>query len=454
MNRIIQLFLAFFMSTSFAQEKHIRASFFHFTEDPAITADSFQFMEDGILTVENGKIKSLTTFEAFQTTHPHATFQDYSGKLIMPGFVDTHIHYPQTEMIAAHGEELLAWLNTYTFPTEIKFKDKTHASEIADFFLKQLLKNGTTTALVFGTVHPQSVDAFFEKAEQLNLRMICGKVMMDRNAPDDLLDTPSSSYEDSKKLIEKWHKKERLLYAVTPRFAITSSPEQLQEAGRLLKEFPDVYLHTHLSENKAEVAFTNSLFPESKSYLEVYQQANLLQKRAVFAHAIHLQEDEWKQLKQHDCSLAFCPTSNLFLGSGLFNLQKAEALNIRVGVGTDVGAGTSFSILQTLNEAYKVTQLRKAFAENPSDVKPLSAMKSFYLATLGGAKTLHLDHVIGNFEAGKEADFVVINWRATDLLKLRIENSSTLEEKLFALQILGDDRVIEETFIMGNPVKF
>lgn len=441
------------MSTTLGQEKHIRASFFHFLEDPNIQPNAYEYLEDGILSIENGKVKALTSFEAFQTKNPDAIFEDYSGKLIMPGFVDTHIHYPQTEMIAAHGEELLAWLNTYTFPTELKFEDKTHASEVADFFLKQLLKNGTTTALVFGTVHPQSVDAFFEKAQELNLRMICGKVMMDRNAPENLLDTPTSSYEDSKQLIEKWHKKERLLYAVTPRFAITSTPEQLREAGKLLKEFPDVYLHTHLSENKAEIEFTKKLFPECENYLEVYEQVHLLQKRAVFAHGIHLEENEWKQLKKHDCSLAFCPTSNLFLGSGLFNLQKAEDLNIRVGIGTDVGAGTSFSILQTLNEAYKVTQLRKAFVKNPSTVKPLSAFKSFYLATLGGAKALHLDDVIGNFEKGKEADFVVMDWKATDLLKLRIENSQTIEEKLFALQILGDDRVIEKTYIMGNPIK-
>ena len=438
------------MSTTLGQEKHIRASFFHFLEDPNIQPNAYEYMEDGILSIENGKVKALTSFEAFQTKYPYTSFKDYSGKLIMPGFVDTHIHYPQTEMIAAYGEELLEWLNTYTFPTELKFENKTHASEVADFFLKQLLKNGTTTALVFGTVHPQSVDAFFEKAEKLNLRMICGKVMMDRNAPEELLDTAESSYEESKRLIEKWHKKKRLLYAVTPRFAITSTVEQLKEAGELLKEFPDVYLHTHLSENKAEIEFTKALFPECQNYLDVYLQADLLQKRSVFAHGIHLEENEWKQLQKHDCSLAFCPTSNLFLGSGLFNLQKAEELNIRVGVGTDVGAGTSFSILQTLNEAYKVTQLRKAYEENPLDVKPLSAFKSFYLATLGGAKALHLEDVIGNFEEGKEADFVVLDWKATDLLKLRIENSTTIEEKLFALQILGDDRVVEATYILGE----
>ncbi|GGE07096.1 guanine deaminase [Psychroflexus salis] len=438
------------MTNTSSKAKHIRASFFHFFEDPNLESEAHQFIEDGILSVENGKVESLVPFEAFQIENPDAIFEDYSGKLIMPGFVDMHIHYPQTEMIAAHGEELLQWLNTYTFPTETKFKDKKHARKIADFFLKQLLKNGTTTALVFGTVHPQSVEAFFEAAEKMNLRMICGKVMMDRNAPEELLDTAESSYEESKKLIEKWHKKERLLYAVTPRFAITSSPEQLQKAGKLLKEFSDVYLHTHLSENKSEIEFTKSLFPECKNYLDVFQQANLLQKRSVFAHGIHLEENEWKQLQQHDCSLAFCPTSNLFLGSGLFNLQKAEELNIKVGLGTDVGAGTSFSILQTLNEAYKVTQLRKAYAENPSTIKPLSALKSFYLATLGGAKALHLDHVIGNFEEGKEADFVVIDWKATDLLKFRIENSSTFEEKLFALQIIGDDRVVEATYILGE----
>lgn len=431
---------------------HIRGAFLHFTEDPSVSSRSYTYLEDGVLSILKGKIYSLKPYVQFAKQFPNEEYKDYTGRLIMPGFVDTHIHYPQTEMIAAHGEELLQWLNNYTFPTEKKFEAKAHASQIARFFLNQLLKNGTTTALVFGTVHTASVDAFFEEAEKLNLRMICGKVMMDRNAPDALLDTAKSSYDETKQLIEKWHNKSRLHYAVTPRFAITSTPEQLQLAGKLLAEYPDVYLHTHLSENKAEIALTKSLFPDCKTYLEVYEKANLLQKRSVFAHAIHLEDAEWEALQKHECNLAFCPTSNLFLGSGLFNLQRAEAFNLRVGMGTDVGAGTSFSILQTLNEAYKVNQLQKAFVENPEKVKPLTALKAFYLATLGGARALHLDHLIGNFEEGKEADFIVIDWKATDLLKLRIENAKHIEEQLFVLQMLGDDRVIEATYIMGNPL--
>ncbi len=439
------------MSTN-AQNIAIRGSVFHFKSDPEKSTDAYEYFEDGLMIIEDGFIKKAGNFNDFKDEIQDFEFKDYSGKLIMPGFVDAHIHFPQTEMIASHGKELMQWLDNYTFPTEGKFKDKSHSREVAQFFLNQLLKNGTTTALVFGTVHKESVDAFFEEAEKLNLRMIAGKVMMDRNAPEYLLDTPESSYEDSKKLIKQWHGKERLQYAVTPRFAITSTEKQLAQAKRLLEEFPDVYLHTHLSENKSEIEFTKSLFPEANSYLDVYEKAGLFAEKTVFAHSIHLSENEWQTLETHDCSIAFCPTSNLFLGSGLFNLQKAAQHNLRVAFGTDVGAGTSFSILETMNEAYKVTQLRKAFASEPESVLPLSALKSFYLATLGGAKALHLDRFIGNFETGKEADFVVLDLESTDLLKFRLQRCETLEEKLFVLQILGDDRSVLQTYIKGKPV--
>lgn len=312
------------------------------------------------------------------------------------------------------------------------------------------MRNGTTTALVFGTVHPQSVDALFEEAQTRNMRLIAGKVMMDRNAPDYLLDTPASSYADSKALIQKWHKNGRALYAVTPRFAPTSTPEQLTKAGLLLQEFPDVYMHTHLSENKGEIAWVQDLFPSSTGYLDVYNSFGLSRKRSVYAHGVHLRDDEFASLAQTNSAIAFCPTSNLFLGSGLFDLQKAEQYNVNVGMGTDVGAGTSFSALQTMNEAYKVIQMHKAFAANPDDAHPLTAIKAYYLATLGAAKALDLDNKIGSFKVGNEADFIVVNPNATDLLKFRMQKATNIEDKLFVLQTLGDDRAIEKTYLMGK----
>lgn len=427
-----------------------RGSFLDFIGDPFFIAeaDSTRYIADGLLVLEDGIIKDFGDYENLQETYRDISVTAYPGKLIMPGFIDTHIHYPQTGMIAAYGEQLLQWLNQYTFPTEGKFKDKAYAQEVASFFLDELLKNGTTTALVFAAVYPQSAEAFFEEASQRNLRMIAGKVMMDRNAPDFLLDTPESSYEETKQLIEKWHKNGRLLYAVTPRFAPTSTAEQLALAGKLLKEYPDVYMHTHLSENVDEVAWVQALFPESKGYLDAYDQAGLVGDKSVFAHGVHLTDAEFERLSEAQSAIAFCPTSNLFLGSGLFNLEKAKSAEtpIKVGLGTDVGGGTSFSILQTANEAYKVAQLRR---------QKLSAFKALFLATLGGAKALALDDRIGNFDLGKEADFVVLDLRSTPLMAYRNpEAIATSLEKLadqtFALIMMGDDRAIHSTYIMGE----
>jgi guanine deaminase len=346
-------------------------------------------------------------------------------------------------MIASYGEQLLDWLNTYTFPTEQQFADKAHAADVAGIFLKELLRNGTTTALVFGSVHKQSVDAFFEAAEALNLRMIAGKVLMDRNAPDYLTDTPESGYADSKELIERWHGKGRLHYAVTPRFAPTSTPEQLELAGKLFGEYPNLYMHTHLSENRKEIEWVKALFPERKGYLDVYDHFKLIGARSVFAHGVHLCDDECKRLAETGSAVAFCPTSNLFLGSGLFDLNKLEEHGVRVGLGTDVGAGTSFSQLQSLNEAYKVMQLQG---------KKLDPFKSLYLATLGGANALYLDDKLGNFLPGKDADFVVLDYNATPLISYRMQQAKSLDERLFALTMLGDDRAIKETFAAGESV--
>ena len=406
--------------------------------------ENIRYIKDGLMLIEAGRIQWLGSWQEGQHQLDETiSVTHYPDQLIVPGFIDTHIHFPQTEMIGAYGEQLLSWLNTYTFPTEIQFKDKSYATEIAQFFIQELLKNGTTTALVFCTVHPESVDALFETAEKYNMRLIAGKVMMDRHAPDDLCDTAEQSYQESKQLIEKWHNKGRALYAITPRFAPTSTPEQLAKAGQLKQEYPDVYVHTHLSENKDEIAWVKSLFPEQQGYLDVYHHYGLTGQKSVFAHCVHLEEDEWNCMHQTDSSIAFCPTSNLFLGSGLFPLKKTWEKQVRVGLGTDVGAGTSFCQLQTLNEAYKVQQLQG---------DKLSAFESFYHATLGGAHALHLDHKIGNFTVGKEADFIVIDLQATALQRLRQSRSQSLEDALFALMTLGDDRNIYATYLVGVEV--
>lgn len=430
--------------------KAFRAAFLDFIADPFYTSESesVRYFPDGLLIIKDGKVEAFGDYEALKEQYTAIPITAYPRMLITPGFIDMHTHFPQTEIIAAYGEQLLEWLNKYTFPTERKFKDKTYAKEVAGFFLNELLKNGTTTAVVLATVFRESVDAFFEESSHRNLRMIAGKVMMDRNAPDYLRDTAKSSYFQSKELIEKWHHNERSLYAVTPRFSITSTPEQLQLAGKLVKEYSDIYVHSHLSENLAEVAFVKKLFPDSKNYLDTYDQFGLVGKRSIFAHCIHLEDQEFERLSETKAIIAFCPTSNLFLGSGLFKIEQAKSSDypVKVGLGTDIGGGTSFSMLQTMNEAYKIAQLRQ---------QKLSPFQAFFLATLGGAKALCLDDKIGNFDVGKEADFIVLNPRSTPLMAFRNpeELPYTLEElsdRLFTLIIMGDDRAIQATYIMGE----
>jgi guanine deaminase len=438
------LFVILFLTTRvYADKKIIRGDFLHFLSSPDKDLKSYQYLRDGALYINNGKIVSLTRFEEVKK-NKQIKIIDHRGKLILPGFIDTHIHYPQTDMIASYGEQLLEWLNKYTFPTEKMFQSKKHSEAVAKFFIEELIRNGTTTALIFATIHPTSVDAIFSEARKRKMRIISGKTLMDRNAPSYLLDTAKSAYNDSKMLIKKWHKKERLLYAVTPRFAPTSTPEQLKSAGKLIAEFPDVYMHTHLSENKKEIEWVKALFPESKNYLDVYNSFGLVNDKSIFAHSIHLKQDEIKVLKEKKASISFCPTSNLFLGSGLFDYNKMKSNKIPIGLGTDVGAGTSFSILKTLGEAYKIAQMKG---------QKLPTLEAFYLATLGGAKALKVSKYIGNFQKGKEADFVVIDLNATPLFKRRVANTKTLEEKLFVLLTLGDDRNIKHTYVYGNKLK-
>lgn len=406
--------------------------------------DQVRYVEDGLVIIQEGKIQWFGPWQEGQSRLPtDAELQHYPDQLIVPGFIDTHIHFPQTEMIGAYGEQLLEWLNTYTFPTEIQFRDASYSEKIAEFFVQELLKNGTTTALVFCTVHPESVDALFNAATTRNMRLIAGKVLMDRHAPEALTDTAETAYTDSKALIEKWHGQGRNLYAITPRFAPTSTPEQLQKAGQLKAEYPDVYVHTHLSENKNEIAWVKELFPEREGYLDVYHHYGLTGSKSVFAHCVHLEDEEWDCMHQTDSAIAFCPTSNLFLGSGLFPLKKTWDKGVKVGLGTDIGAGTSFNQLQTLNEAYKVQQLQG---------EKLSAFEALYHATLGGAKALSLDDRLGNFNIGKEADFVVLDLNTTALQQLRQSRAKNIEDAFFALTMLGDDRNIAATYVYGAAV--
>jgi guanine deaminase len=361
----------------------------------------------------------------------------------MPGFIDTHIHYPQVDVIGCGGRQLLDWLHDYTFPVEREFADAGHAREVADVFLDELVRNGTTTALVFCTVHAASVEAFFAAAERRDMRMIAGKVLMDRNAPDFLLEPASEGDRASRELIARWHGRKRLSYAITPRFAITSSDEQLALAGALAREFPDTYIHSHLAENLAEIETVQRLFPTARSYLEVYDRAGLVRDRAVYAHCIHLDTADRTRMAQAGAAAAFCPTSNLHLGSGLFDIAATDAARLRFSVATDVGGGTSFSMLRTLGEAYKVAQLTG---------QRLSPLRAFYLATLGAARCLGLEHKVGSFAPGTEADFVALDLRATPLLARRMTRARTISEILLLLMTLGDDRAISGTWILGHRV--
>lgn len=421
----------------------VRGDLIHFTADPADAGDAaLAHLPDGIMLIVDGHVSECGPAAAMLAKLPaDARITDYRGKLILPGFVDTHIHYAQTDIIASYGEQLLTWLEKYTFPTEARFADREHAGEVADFFCDELLRNGTTTALTFATVHPASVDALFEAARQRRMRMIAGKVLMDRNCPDYLADTADTGYAESKALIERWHGCDRLQYAITPRFAPTSTRAQMALAGRLFAEHPGVYLQSHVAENRGEVAWVAELYPEARSYLDVYDRYGQLGERSVYAHCIWLDETDCQRMAHTGSAMSFCPTSNLFLGSGLFDLDRAHDLGVRVGIGTDVGGGTSFSMLQTLNEAYKVLQLNG---------QQLSAARAFYLATLGGARSLYLDDRIGNFAPGKEADFVVIDPSATPLIARRMAAATSLSERLFVLMMLGDDRCVAATHILGE----
>lgn len=422
----------------------IRGEIVHFLADPADAgAVALAHFPDGLLLVRDGRIETAgPAAELLPQLAAGTPVEDLRGKLILPGFVDTHVHYAQTDMIASYGEQLLAWLERYTFPTEARFADPAYAGEVAAFFCDELLRNGTTTAMAFATVHPGSVDALFSAARARRMRLIAGKVLMDRNCPDYLRDTAEQGYLDSAALIRRWHGVDRLRYAVTPRFAPTSTPKQMALAGRLYAEHPGVYLQSHVAENQGEVAWVAQLYPEARSYLDVYDRYGQLGERSIYAHCIWLDDDDRARMAATGAAASFCPTSNLFLGSGLFDLDRAHELGMRVGIGTDVGGGTSFSMLKTLGEAYKVLQLRGS---------SLAAERAFYLATLGGARSLYLEGEIGNFLPGKEADFVVLDPAASPLLARRMAHADSLAERLFVLMTLGDDRCVAATWVLGEP---
>ncbi|HEY0846850.1 MAG TPA: guanine deaminase [Noviherbaspirillum sp.] len=421
-----------------------RASILHFSDDPAFNANAHAWHEDGLLIIEDGRIRAAGDHARLRGSLPaDVEVQDYRGKLIVPGFIDTHVHYPQTDMIASPAPGLLPWLETYTFPTERRFSDPAHAAEVARFFISELLRCGTTTAMVYCTVHPSSVNAFFSESERRNLRMVAGKVMMDRHCPEFLCDTAEGGVRDSEELIRKWHKRGRQLYAITPRFAPTSTRAQLQLTGELAQAYPDTFIQTHVAENTDEVTWVKSLFPESRSYLDVYDHYGLMRPRAMYAHCIWLDDHDRVRMRETQSAASICPTSNLFLGSGLFDFARADAAQVPLSLATDVGGGTSISMLQTMNEMYKVARMGGTY---------MPALRMFYMATLGGARSMQLEGTIGNFAPGTEADFVLLDPQATPLLARRTARTDSLEELLFALALLGDDRVVAATYSAGEQV--
>jgi len=418
----------------------IRAGIFHF-----LSQEKYEYFEDGILVVINGIINDVGhAKELLPKWEGIITIEDKRGQLLMPGFIDGHTHAVQTGVIASYGEQLLNWLEDYTFPYEANFADKDFCKQDTHFFFSELLKNGTTTAAIYSSVHQESIRAIFEKGAKLNMRIIAGKTNMDRNAPKELLEESDTTISIAKQLIHTYHKHKRLSYALTPRFAITSSSKQLKDLGKLKQSFPEMHVQTHISENKKEIETVKQLFPDRKDYLEVYEHNGLVGKNSLLGHGIHFSDSEWSRIQESKASLIHCPTSNLFLGSGLFDLKKCLDMDIPVALGSDIGAGTSFSMLKTAAAAYQIAALKGH--------KP-SALQLFYILTLGGAKALGLGHKIGNFETGKEADFILLDLTKQDLLTKKMTVSKNLEEKLFALMMLGDDRNISEVYLMGVPIK-
>ena len=408
---------------------------------------AYAYDEDGAVLVSDGKIVASGAYDTVKAqAGPDPETIDHRPHLILPGFIDGHVHVPQMQIIASYGAELLDWLNTYTFPEESKFADAQHARRIARLFLDEMVRQGTTTVAAYCSVHKASAEAFFEESHSRNMLNIAGKVMMDRHAPDAVLDTPQSGYDDSKALIAEWHGKGRQLYAITPRFAITSTPEQMEMAQALAREHPDCHIQTHLSENHAEIRWTEELYPQAQDYTDVYARYGLLGSKTLLGHCIHLSEREADAISETGSVAVFCPTSNLFLGSGLFDYQRyrRRAKPLRIATATDVGGGTNYSMLRTMDEAYKVIAL------NGEKLEPL---RSFWQLTRGNAESLSIADRAGTLEVGTDADLVVLDARATPGMALRMETVKTLSEELFLLQTLGDDRAVKQVYIAGRAAK-
>ena len=415
-----------------------------FDGDPTVNPESVRYTEKGAVLVADGHI--VWTGQAGDEPadlSAGAVRHDCGDNLILPGFVDGHVHYPQIGVIASFGAQLLDWLEKYTFPEEARFSDPDYADRAAKLFLDLLLANGTTTAAVYCTVHPESADAFFAESSARNLRMIAGKILMDRNAPDSVRDTAQSGYDETKSLIEKWHGQGRNLYAVTPRFAPTSTPAQLEACGTLMSEFPDIYLQSHVSENTEEVKWVAELFSDARSYLDVYGRFGMLGARALYGHAIHMDDADLAQAAGTDTKFVHCPTSNLFIGSGLFRMQETRAAGVDVMLGCDVGGGTSLSPFATMKAAYEIAQFG-GYSLTPEE--------AFWLSTSGGAETLSLGDRIGKLQPGYEADLVVLDVNSTPIIRQRMDRADSLRDMLFAQMILADDRAVRATYAAGGLV--
>jgi guanine deaminase len=432
------------MTTSTSGHLILRGHTLSFRGDPfALGPDAAaDHHADGAVALADGRIVAVGPAADIIRANPDAAVENYPHHVIMAGFVDCHAHYPQTGIIASYGEQLLEWLAKYTFPEESRFGDPAYAERIAGLFLDELLRNGTTAVSAYCTSHPGSVDVFFAAAETRGMCVAAGKVMMDRGAPAALLDTPQRGYDESKALIARWHGKGRAVYAVTPRFAITSTAAQLEAAGAVWREHPDCLMQTHVSENRREIALAAELYPDAPDYLGIYERYGLAGPSANFGHAIHLSPREWDALAATGSGISHCPTSNLFIGSGLFDMAAAREREtpIPVGLGTDVGGGSSFSMLATMKTAYEIAQLR-GHALHPA--------RSFWLATQGSAEVMRLSHRVGNLAPGYDADILVLDLRATPILAERASRADDLWEALFALMILGDDRAVAATYAGG-----
>lgn len=393
----------------------------------------------GAVLVEDGKIQAVGPAQDLRQAHPIANCVDYGEKLIVSGFVDAHVHYPQTAIIASWGKRLIDWLNTYTFPEETRLADADYAKAVAETFFDIMPKFGTTTVASYCTSSPVSVDAFFTAASARNMRVAGGKTCMDRNAPDGLSDTAQRAYDESKALIERWHGVGRNIYAITPRFSPTSTPEQLQVLGDLWAENPSCLMQTHISEQVEEIAWVRDLFPDARDYLDTYERFGLLGARGVYGHAIHLEPREVDQLADVGAAVVHCPTSNTFIGSGLFDMGLSQRLN--VGLATDIGGGSSFSMLRTMAAAYEVGQLRG---------NPLHPAQLMWLATEGSAQSLHLGGVVGHLGQGAEADICVLDLASTPAIAQRHAQANDIWEALFPTIMMGDDRAIADVWVAGK----